>query len=382
MKHFFSTLFTLCFLTNFVQAQITVTDAGFPQPGDTLITAVDNLPDNIAITAGGENQTWNYSDLQAPFSRRTIYGEAADGSAGADFPNADVVANIAEGADGYFRVTDEVVELLGLYGADPLQLGLEVLTRFDPPVIQRRAPMNFFDVNQTEAALLLPFSTDNLPGGILDQLPITPDSLRIRITLERLDVVDAWGNLTIPEGSYDVLREKRTEVRETRLDAKLGFLDWQDVTDLAIQALPPEGADLLGMDTVVTHNFFAEGVKEAIAILTLDASETTVQSVEFKSSDITTSVQSADALQPGVYAFPNPAINNVRFEFSNLEPGNYDLKLFNILGAEVWSDKYFINGSRAIKIDISRLKKGTYLYNLVNDRGKTITTRRLIVVRP
>ena len=382
MKHLVLTFLISGTFSIWLTGQITVTNAGFPQAGDTLITAVDNLPDNIAITAPGGDQTWNFSGLEAPFSRRTIYGEAADGSAGADFPNATVVANIAEGADGYFKVTENTVELLGLFGADPAQLGLEILTRFNPPVIVRRAPMNFFDVNQSESSLKLPFATDNLPGGIFDQLPISPDSLRLDIVSDRLDIVDAWGTLTTPNGTYEVLREKRTEVRETQIWAKVGILPWADVTALAIGALPPEAADLLGNDTIITHNFFADGVKEPIAVLTLNSDETAVENVEYKSNDITTSVQSANALQPGVYAFPNPAVDNVRFEFSNLEPGNYDLKLFNILGAEVWSDKFFINGNRAIKIDISRLKKGTYLYNLVNDKGKTITTRRLIIVRP
>ena len=382
MKHLLHLLFAITIVPCFLMAQITVSNAGFPIAGDTLITAVDNLPTNIPITAEGGNQVWDFSSLQAPFSRRIVFGEAMDGSQGISFPNASLVANIAEGTEGYYAVSSSTLELIGLYGADPLDLGLELLTRFDPSVVERRAPMNFFDINQTEGALLLPFSTDDLPGGILDELPITPDSLRIRITTERLDVVDAWGTLTTPSGTYEVLREKRTEIRETRLDAKLGFLDWQDITELAIGSLPEEGAELLGMDTSITHNYFAEGIKEIIAVVSLNNSETEVLSVEFKSDDIATNVQNASTLQPGVYAFPNPATENVRFEFSNLEAGNYELKLFNIVGAEVWSDRLYINGSRAIKVDISRLKKGTYLYNLINDKNQTLTTRRLIVLRP
>ena len=40
-----------------ITAQITLSRSGFPQAGDTLITAVDNLPTNIAITGAGGNQT-------------------------------------------------------------------------------------------------------------------------------------------------------------------------------------------------------------------------------------------------------------------------------------------------------------------------------------
>ena len=365
-----------------ITAQITLSRSGFPQAGDTLITAVDNLPTNIAITGAGGNQTWNFANLQAPFSRRTIYGKAAHGSAGTDFPNANLVANIATGADGYFKIDKESVELVGLFGADPLELGLEIITKYQPALELRRAPMKYEDEHQSEGTLLLPFSTDELPTGVFDQLPITPDSLRIKISSTRNDIVDAWGSVIIPEEKFEVLREKRTEYRDTKLEAKVGKLNWQDITQLAIATLSKEGADLLGKDTIVTHNFFAEDIKETVAIITLNANETVVEKVEFKASNLSSNTNSADAVKPGVYAFPNPAIEDVRFEFSNLEAGNYDLKLFNIVGAEVWSDKYFINGNRAIKVDISNLKKGTYLYNLVNDRNKTITTRRLVVIRP
>lgn len=83
-----------------------------------------------------------------------------------------------------------------------------------------------------------------------------------------------------------------------------------------------------------------------------------------------------------MYAFPNPAIVNVRFEFTNLIPGNYKVSIFNILGAEVWKNYYYISGQRIEKVDISNLRKGTYLYSLQDDRGKTIATKRLVVVRP
>ena len=215
---------------------------------------------------------------------------------------------------------------------------------------------------------------------MLNQLPITPDSLRIRYTFDRLDVVDAWGTITIPGGIYDVLREKRTEVSELRLDAKLGFLDWFDITDIALQVA---GLEQLGVDTTITYNYFDEESKEPIAVVTMNNAETQVLSVIFKSNDLSTNVQNIETMTPGVYAFPNPAIVNVRFEFSNLPPGEYNLQIYNILGVEVWEKEYNItSGFHTEKENISSLRKGTYLYSLIDDRGKTISTKRLIVVTP
>ena len=94
----------------------------------------------------------------------------------------------------------QAVLLLGYYGADPIGLGLNLVSKYNPPIVERRAPMQFFDVNSLNSGLLLPFSKDILPDTLLQLLPFIPDSLRIRIAINRLDVVDAWGNLAIPGG--------------------------------------------------------------------------------------------------------------------------------------------------------------------------------------
>ena len=372
-------LILAAFIATAAQAQITITNASFPYAGDTLFTSVDNLPSGNYITGSGGSQSWDFTTLQAPFPRRTLLLPAMQGPGSYAFPNATYYASINANLVAYYRVSNNMVELLGYFGEDPLGLGVQSASRFDPPVVQQRAPLNYNNTNESQANLSLAFSANDLPAGVVDNLPITPDSLRIRLNIQRSDVVDAWGTMTIPGGIYDVLREKRTEVRETRLDAKVGFFGWQDVTDIAIQALNiPE----LGPITTVSYYYFSNEAVQPIAMVIANEDESQVQRVEYKANNIASNVQNADALKPGVWAYPNPAIVNVRFEFTNLPAGRYKLKILNILGVEEWRKSYYINGNHTEKIDISSLRKGTYLYSLVDEQGKTITTRRLIVVRP
>lgn len=370
----------LTLLMTGLQAQVVITNSTFPVVGDTLFTAVDNLPSGIALTQPGGQQSWNFTTLQSPFIRRTVIRPIAQGPGSQFYPTASYYANIGDNLYAYYRKTNTKVELLGYFGMDPLGLGIETATKITPPNIRQRAPLTYGADYTSEYNISLPFSADDVPGGILNDLPISPDSLRIRISTQRTDEVDAWGALTIPGGIYDVLREKRTEVRQTRIDAKIGFFpNWVDVTDLFTQWLDVPG---LGNVTQQSYYFWSNDAIEPIAVLTLNPADGSVQSVEYKANNISTNVQSVEALKPGVYAYPNPAIVNVRFEFSNLPPGRYRLKMLNILGTEVWNRSYYINGSATEKVDISSLQKGTYIYTMVDERGKTITTRRLIVVRP
>jgi len=369
-----------------VTAQISISNSYFPAVGDTIYSAIDNLPANISIGSEGPNQDWNFSTLQAPFSRRTIFRAAAEGNFFDEYSSAELLAELVENAETYYNITTNRYELMGFGGSDPLGLGIQALPKYTPALVERWAPLNYDDTHSSEANISYAFSADDLPNEITNPLPITPDSFRVRLSLEREDVVDAWGKMTIPGGVYNVLREKRTRQQDVRLDAKIGFLGWQDITDIVLEAVDID--EILGMDnalgasTTVSYHFYSDEAKEAIAIVTMDAAGENPLRVEFKGSDIISHVQNVNALKPGVYAFPNPAIVNVRFEFSNLKPGNYTLRIYNILGVEIWKDQYHVNGIRTEKVDISSLRKGTYLYSLSNEKGKTLATKRLIVIRP
>jgi len=363
-----------------LNGQITVTNASFPAAGDTLRTAVDAMP-SVDLLGPGGDQEWDFTSLSGVVQERLVRN-ASEGEYFSEFPNAELLFTTVADVDAgeiYHNITAGVDENMGYVGPDPANFGLNLVARFNPPVPEKRAPMNFFDVNTADTDVVIAFDATVLPPEVTDSLPVTPDSIRFRIAAERLDVVDAWGTLAIPGGTYDVLREKRTEERETRMDVLVGigpFSEWVDITDII-------GLDFLGVDTTITYNFFSNDAKEPIAVVRVDNVTETPVLVEFKSNDIISNVNYVNTGKSDLFASPNPAINEVRFEFLNLKKGIYKLKIYNILGIEVWSDKYSIlSNHRAIRVDLNDFRKGTYLYSLEDERGKTITTKRLIILKP
>lgn len=358
-------------------AQITVTNATFPAAGDTLKTVFDGMPVNIDINpaSGTIGASWNFSNLQGML-RETVFRPASEGNAADEFPGANLVTSFGVAGENYYKTTNNRYELIGYQGPDPANLGLNLSVHINPPLVEKRAPLNFTDSYSDEGAVLVPIAASDIPGGILDSLPVTPDSVRVRIAIERSGFIEGWGTLAIPGGSYDVLREKRVELTETRLDVKIGSLPWFDVTDLA-------GLDFLGADTTTTYNFYDENSKEAIAVATVDNIDNDqVLFVEYKYNDVVTNVRYVNSGKPDILAYPNPAMEDIRLEFMNLNSGKYTVKMYNILGVEVWKKEYTINGNRIVRIDVSNFRKGTYLYSLVNENGKTISTKRIIVMRP
>ncbi len=378
------TLLTLGMLSSIsiIIAQITITNATFPTLGDTLSFAFDTQPNIIALTPPGGNQIWDFTSLNANFTQQQIFKNPSTGVGNTGFPEATLLY-VNNNVENYLNIINQgskqILQFLGYYGNDPIGLGIKLTARYSPPIVEKRAPMQFFDINSLSSALSLPFSTNVLPDTLLQQLPVRPDSLRIRIAINRLDVVDAWGNLSIPDGSYPVLREKRTTYRETRLDAKVSILGWIDITDVARQSL---NLNTLGVDTTLAYHFFSNTAKEPIAIVTLDNAGAQVTGVQYKLNQLTTDVTQIDPEILHLSAFPNPASDKVQLRFNNIKSGQYHLKIYNVLGMEVWRKSYQIPGKQfETDLDIGRLEAGIYLYQLIDNQGTILTVKQLAVVK-
>jgi hypothetical protein len=382
MKRMLLAIFSALYLS--ASAQITVTSTTFPSAGDTLRNAVDDNPSssiNPATPPGG-GQVWDFSSLQAAQTSETAYLAASQGGSVSDFPGADLVI-IGQAGETYFNVTNSKMEALGYAGADPAGFGLDVLAKFSPPIAERKSPLNFFDISQQTTDLSLPFSTELLPDSLFQGFP-KPDSIRVRSNTQRLEVVDAWGTCQIPGGSYPVLRQKRTEYTTTNLDAYIGSpfpLGWVSIS----QFLGGGGGGLgnfIGTDTTVTYRFYSGTEKEEIAVASMNNSLSEVTSVRFKNNSTSAAPEVDSPGSAGIQAFPNPAVEWVRFDCTNIAPGEYTLKIFNIIGKVVWKEKYALSGNRSIRLELNNFKKGTYLYSLVDSKGNIIGTKRLVVLKP
>lgn len=371
-----SALSALCLST---MAQITVTNATFPAAGDSLVYAVDNEPLGLnPATAPGGPQIWDFSTLQKEENLSVVYRNAAVGGQSANFPGSDLV--ITGQGETYFNVTNTKFEALGYAGGDPAGFGLNVVAKFTPVIAERTAPLNFFDISSQQTDLSLPFSTENLPDSLFNGAPFIPDSIRVRVSTERLEVVDGYGTCQIPGGTYPVLRQKRTEYTTTGMDVLVPFLGWLDISTI----IGGGGGfgDFLGTDTTVTYRFYSNTEKEEIAIATMSNDLSSTETIRFKSLASTPALEPVANTGGGIQAFPNPAVEWVRFDCTNLAPGEYTLKIFNIIGKCVWKKNYTLSGTTSFRVELEEFKKGTYIYSLVDRNGSAVGTKRLVVLKP
>ena len=377
MKGLYYALAFLLFLGVELNAQQEISNLTLPEVGDTLRTAFDAVPPSLDLGSTGGDKTWDFSGLQG-LSMETIILDASTGVNFGSFPTANQRVEVTATQEVYYNKQENLVELIGFAGDDPFGFGLQSVLTYEPARVERSLPLNFEDENSSSSRLQITIPASALPQEVLDQLPTTAiDSVKLTVDIDREDNVDAWGDLTLPAKTFGALRERRYEITNSSLEVKLGNLPWSDVTDLVINSYPE-----LAPDTSLNYYFWGD-VKEPLAIVDVNPlDETDVISVTYKTDMTTVDIPYIKRNKVDLIAYPNPAIEEVRFDFRNLNNGNYKLKIFNILGQEVWSNGYRISGNQTIIVDLEDLRKGTYLYSLVDQYEKVLTTKRLIVLRP
>ncbi len=377
MKQQVITLFVLLCLSFLTKAQITVMGSSIPEVGDTLRTMVDNFPQMIEPGSTGGNQTWDFTGLTAPFMRETIFQPAGDGSASDQFPGANAVTLPNASVENYYVLSAHSIHEVGVYGMDPTGLGLDVVGRYSNPLLIKRTPLNYGDDDQLETDLTFPISADDLPDTLINMIPFQFDSIRLKIEIERMDEVDAWGTLVLPDEEAQVLREKRVEVRNGKVEILLGIAGWFDVTDFVAGQFP---LDIPQNETIVSYFYFDRQSIEPMAMVSLD-SMGNVSRVEYKTGD-PTDVESIATDRPNAFVYPNPSFGEVRFELTGIPAGVYKLEVMNILGVPIWENEYYVNGKKVIQVDLTDLRRGTYFYRLVDRKDHTLVTKRLVLIRP
>lgn len=358
-----------------VSGQIVVSEKSIPVVGDTLRQMVDNFP--VALNPGeaGGDKVWDFSTLQGLFVLETVFNPVESVNIADNFSEANAVLSLSNGIKNYFRLDGRSVKEVGVTGSDPINFGIQLNGKYQPPLIGKSAPLRYGDVIDQKASLLFPLPVSQFPDTLFSDFPFKPDSVRLRMQVERLDEVDSWGLLLLKEQMFNVLRVKRTELSQPRIDVKSRFFPWIDISDLF-------GIGELDAQSSVTYFFYDEDSKEPIVTLNMDK-EGNINRADYIYNNLTSEdLKTAVFEEKGLHVYPNPSYGLIALNFVNLDPGQYRVKVMNILGVTKWESTFLIDGHKRTKADLSHFEPGTYLYALLDENNNIIMTKRLVIIRP
>lgn len=362
-------------------AQITVNTTTLPAAGDVLEIAAVPVDVAITTTLAGPNQTWNYESLTGGLDQDQAIVPASSGSAGADFPDADIVVDFF-GFDGYAKVNPNSIEVIGVSG-EFAGLALPFSTRLIDPAIVRRAPMQYNDVYSDDASFGVAAGLNVLPQAITDVInsvnPIpgsTIDSIRVSYQIEQNQSVDAWGNMTTPGGSADVLRVSQMDVANVALEALVSTpvtSFWVDLTSL----IPPSILQT-GTQTFDYEHFYASDFKEPI--LSYQSGDFGLfTNVQYKRS-IPVGVNEIENIANDMHVFPNPVKHELNLNLDNIEIGTtYQIQITDMSGRLIWETTQDLTTNN--QFDVSAIEAGLYHLRILNEEKTKGGTRLIEILR-
>jgi hypothetical protein len=332
---------------------------------DTIYYGKDYLPDHRLGLAGGPAQVWDFRSVKAPYalSRRIIMAGERDGK---------IYANLVNGnqSEEILVLSGKTSEVIQCIKPNPVCPGNRLTYTLTPTY----KPYFNGVLGETQSYKGRMISVFAWPRGTSCNWtpPQLPDSCRITFTVSEEIVVDAEGTLYLPSEIAQVNRQKVVRKEAIRVETRTGFL-WRDVT-----ALIP------GIRLIQTHTylrFVSSTSGLLLAELEMDDKNDPI-SIAFKTHPMMTRVFVEEPNKPDIFAYPNPSYDVVRFQLSDLASGKYQLKLFNILGVPVRDTLVEVDARRkTIALDLSDLQRGTYLFRLQDAKGRTIKTKRVVLIQ-
>lgn len=345
-----------------VNAQITVTNASWPKAGDTTKLATDFEPVYQFAPALATNGNWDFSALKEQSIDLTSFLPASQGSGFADFPGAELYSK-SDFLEIYYNITNTAFEILG-YKGDILGLGFPLAIKGKPASVERRNPMNYFDIGNTESTFGASFSAALLPDSLLSGFPITPDSVRFGQTIKRLDVVDSWGKLKIPLGSYDVLREKRTSITTYKIEVKIPVVGWLDVSQVF-------GGEQAKPDTAVDYHYISNGSFAPIMVLNCTSKGDTINQIDFKTNSTKVGIFGPSNPVAKLDLYPNPASSYININTAGIAEGETTLYITDLLGRVVRIEQeYLTQNAYTWFINLDNFNTGMYFVSLKDDKGR------------
>ena len=255
-------------------AQITLTSPDYAIVGDSIISGVDTVP--MGVNVGGTGaQTWDFTSLQLNLLDTVIFVDPSTTPSGTDFPSS----NLAYGSASVYYQTSSAPNVVvdGLAGEDPFGAGLTIVSQYSPVQTVMEWP-------STDGSMFIDTSgyDDTVSTAPLG-LPVPDiDSLRMVHHSYATSVIDAYGNIDIPGGTYATIRQLYTENTIDSIFvlctnpagcfvfvATLPF-GWSLLPSAVLALLAPNATNPI-VDTTYTYKWWANGEDLPVAELETDA---------------------------------------------------------------------------------------------------------------
>lgn len=320
-------------ITGALSAQITLDQNDMPSVGDNIPRKSDTMTVLPGPGGSGPNQTWNFTATSNyVISENTSVVSVASTPNGNQFGTSNMAMTTDNTNYLYFKNAAQSFSTQGFSG-DLLGTGV-INAAFSPDLTLHQFPRTYgssfsdtYGINVT------------VPGQAIN--PLISQIKFKRSSLVK-DTTDAWGKITTPHGTYDVLRVHTTEIATDSI--------------FAMPLFPPTWTLVSSSkDTTHSYSWVGKGGKLAIAEMSFD---TLGMPKIFKWTELPgIGVGMEENVEVALSVFPNPSASEISISSPAAMIGE-QYEVLSMQGVQVLSGVLTQN-TQFVKVNC--LAPGTYL---------------------
>lgn len=360
-------LLILTVFTGSLNAQITIGTSDMPNAGDSVLISVTTSIDTNDVNLTGANYTWDYSTLIPDFQRyekfdspltfptpfnllfnplNTSYGNENNILTSLPIPGVtlDMAYDFLKESSSQFRQV----------GAGYTINGIPLPFLYTSNDIIYRFPMDYLDTDSCDYKFGLPIPSIGYYGS----------------EGHRVNLVDGWGTLITPFGTFNTLRVKST-----------------------IAAVDTVALDIVGFGTDIPrplrYEFKWLATAMQIPVLKVDATDIagtmTITNVEYQDTVIAGVPQLSTADYSNNHfnsiVYPNPVLDNTMLQYTLKEKSQVKISITDVVGKtiSVIANESQVAGTFQKQINVAELdlSQGVYFVILQTNSGKAV--HRIVV---
>lgn len=344
-----------------------------PFIGDTFLIATDHLPEDLSIGPTGQAINWDYTRLQSAYAKRVIVN-GIQKTGGENNISANAMITSYFDGDHLLDIEEGRIYEVGRRIPNPFIKG-EYLEGFVENKIPWFQSFRFGETGEASTTIIFPIDAEMLRLKRNLSWLESNAVLRIVYTIDITWKADAWGRIRIPFGTYDVVRQQVFEDITGAFEVKNASGQWTNI-DAAITGVN------LPDDRYERYLYWSDELEHPVVILEIDPTTSEITKVHYKAFEFSSKVVNNQPSNIDVLAYPNPAFDLVRFDLMNLSNDIYTIEIYDILGRQINSFQAEVDGYTTVALNLSHLKKGTYIYRVANSRNNSVISKRIVMIKP
>jgi hypothetical protein len=338
MKRNLLLVFVLIFCSGAMMSQITINSTNIVDVNDVVINAHDSTPDlSIVPGTAGASQTWDFSALNTHFYDSMAFMLPALTPYDTSFTGDNMAAYMDDFSGyGYFFKSSSEMQTIGIVG----------------DVMGTGSPMEIH-INPSETIMYFPF--DYLDSFIdTSGMEMIMDTVKMEQITYKTVTADAWGTMTTPTGTYDVLRlyTEKIEIQEIFMWV---VAVWVPVYNTS--------------DTTYSYEWWTDDVNARFPVCSFDWNPDSMAvdgEVEFLYLNYLYTKQSE--MLNNVNVYPNPSTGMINFTGENIST----VEIVDLSGVEVYAKSFAIPVDYS-SIDLSFLDRGIYIARINSNNNLNIS---------